>query len=525
MSAYNVSASAGIWAASLTQVAGLGTTTLTGAVETSGFNSNGNGLELVTNNLVVNDSLTSHNHPISLRSARNLTVSATSSTVVDSGTSPIWLTADSDNNGAGTLILNDNVTVTLGNTNATAVTLNSGGGIGTTTQALATGRHQPHQPLVREPIHQRADPAQRHWPGRRHEHDQPPGRHFQSNSDNAGSFISGPAAVNLDPNRGVTLGSAGGTFRVWNNGFVTVNGVVSGTGLLSKTDLGTLGLMGPNTYSGKTSVTDGILSINSTDALGSGPGDLQADYLTLNGGTLANMTTASFFTGGNNISLGVNRGVTLGAAGGGFRTGYGFTITIDSVISGSGNLGKTDGVAPSGVLLLNAANTFTGDTDWFASGSGRGVIKLGHALALQNSTVVMDTGTDGALNLNGLDNVVLGGLADNGANQGNVTIPVGKTLKVGNNSNPTTYLGSLSGAGGPSRRSVRAPGRWRATMPPRSLGRSARARSTPPLPAPWGRGRSRPMEAYCKWARRKRRFPGLLPAGPSPAMRRRSART
>ncbi|MCY2996416.1 MAG: autotransporter-associated beta strand repeat-containing protein, partial [Planctomycetota bacterium] len=269
-----------------------------------------------------------------------------------------------------------------------------------------------------------------------------------SNSDNAGSFVNGPAQVNLDANRGVTLGSTGGTFRVWNGGFVTVNGVVSGLGLLSKTDRGTLGLMGNNTYSGKTSVTGGILSINSAAALGPSPGGFQADHLTLNGGTLANMTTASYFIGGNNISLGVNRGVTLGATGGGgFRTGYGFTITVDSVISGPGNLRKTDGVAPSGVLLLNAANTFTGDTDWFASGSGRGVIRLGNMLALQNSTVVMNTGTDGALDLNGLDNVVLGGLADNGANQGNVTIPANKTLKVGNNSNSTTYLGSLSGVG------------------------------------------------------------------------------
>ena len=88
VSAFNVSVSAGIQAVSLTQVAGSGTTTLMGAVDTSGVNSSGNGLELVTNNLVVNDSLTSHNHPISLRASGGLTVSATLGTVVDSGTSP-----------------------------------------------------------------------------------------------------------------------------------------------------------------------------------------------------------------------------------------------------------------------------------------------------------------------------------------------------------------------------------------------------------------------------------------------------
>ena len=123
VSAYNVIFSAGIRAVSLTQVTGLGTTTLTGAVDTSGVNSNGNGVELVTGTVAVNDNLTSHNNPISLQASGHLTVSATSGTVVDSGTSPIGLTADSDNNGSGILTLSDNVTVKSGNTTAAAITL------------------------------------------------------------------------------------------------------------------------------------------------------------------------------------------------------------------------------------------------------------------------------------------------------------------------------------------------------------------------------------------------------------------
>ena len=267
--------------------------------------------------------------------------------------------------------------------------------------------------------------------------------------DTAGNLGSTASNVNLHANRGVVLGNSGGTFRIFTGGNVAVNGIISGTGHLTMTDRGTLGLMGNNTYSGRTSVTGGTLSVVADSGLGVVPSSFQSDNLTLDGGTLANMRMGPTFSVGDDVVLGVNRGATLGATGGGvFRTGYTKNITVNGVISGSGNLRKTDGSATAGTLILNAVNTFTGTTDWFATAGGRGVIKVGHVLALQNSTVVMDTGTNGALDLNSaLDNVVLGGLADNGANQGNVTIPDGKTLKVGNNSNPATYQGGLSGAG------------------------------------------------------------------------------
>ena len=268
--------------------------------------------------------------------------------------------------------------------------------------------------------------------------------------DIAGNLGSIAANANLPANRGVVIGSSGGTFRLFTNGYLVVNGIVSGTGLLSKIDRGTLGLMASNTYSGKTSVTGGgTLAVRADSGLGAVPSSFQSDNLTLDGGTLTNVQLTPNGTGFNftsfDVTLGANRGVTLGAAAGIFRTGT-KTVTVNGVISGSGNLRKAEGSITNGILLLTAANTFTGSTDW-VTGTGSGVIRLAHLLALQYSTVVMDNGTGGTLDLNGLDNVVLGGLADNGTFLGNVTIPDGKTLKVGNNSNPAAYRGSLSGTG------------------------------------------------------------------------------
>ena len=74
----------------------------------------------------------------------------------------------------------------------------------------------------------------------------------------------------------------------------------------------------------------------------------------------------------------------------------GYAVTLSGSLSGPGGLIKTD----SGTLLLNATNTFTGNT--LVRG---GTLSLGSSLALQNST--LDTSGSGVLSFGTLTSATL----------------------------------------------------------------------------------------------------------------------
>jgi autotransporter-associated beta strand protein len=130
----------------------------------------------------------------------------------------------------------------------------------------------------------------------------------------------------------------------------TFSGVIdAGSGVLNlvKTGVGTLTLGGTSNFTGKTTVSGGILSINADNRLGAAPGSNVADQLILDGGTLA--SSASFTLGGT-------RGTQLGASGGTIETAAATTLTMWSPISGAGSLTKSG----AGTLLLNSYNSFNG---------------------------------------------------------------------------------------------------------------------------------------------------------------------
>lgn len=111
--------------------------------------------------------------------------------------------------------------------------------------------------------------------------------------------------------------------------------------------------------------------------------------------------------------------------------------TFSGTISGPINLVKSGGATQ----VLNGADTFTGGTT--ISG---GVLQLGNANALQNSTVTEST-ANGLAFTPGIGTFTLGGLAGasnqalQDTNSGTVTV------NVGNNNASTTYSGNLSGPG------------------------------------------------------------------------------
>jgi autotransporter-associated beta strand protein len=144
-----------------------------------------------------------------------------------------------------------------------------------------------------------------------------------SNAHTGNTTISGGT---LQIGNGGTSGSVQG--NILNNSTLTFNrsnmltfsGVISGTGQLIKLGAGTLILTGSNTYTGGTTISDGILQIGN----GGTSGSVQ--------GNILNNSTLTFNRSGN--------------------------VTFSGVISGTGQLIK---LGP-GTLILTGANTYTGGT-------------------------------------------------------------------------------------------------------------------------------------------------------------------
>ena len=205
---------------------------------------------------------------------------------------------------------------------------------------------------------------------------------------NSAVSVSGGAILSLDGNSNV-IGSLAGagtlqnanavaaTLTTGGNGSTTTfSGVVqdgTGAGSLSlvKQGAGIFTLTGANTYTGKTTVNGGTLSIASDGNLGAAPVIPVSDQLTLDGGTLR--VTAS-------TTLDANRGVTVGVGHGTIETSTAVVATISGVVAGSGDLTKTG----DGTLLFTAANTNSG-TVTVSAGTLGGIGSTGGSVIVQST--------------------------------------------------------------------------------------------------------------------------------------------
>ena len=155
-------------------------------------------------------------------------------------------------------------------------------------------------------------------------------------------------------NVGITLGTGGGIFEVASSMTFSIAAanVITGTGGFTKEGAGAVVMLGgANTYTGKTILNAGSLSISAQGALGSNPSSLTADQLTLNGGQLITTATLSLSDS--------NRGVSILGYGGTLTPATGTTLTLPNLISGTGNLTLNG----SGTVVLGGASTsWTGKT-------------------------------------------------------------------------------------------------------------------------------------------------------------------
>jgi fibronectin-binding autotransporter adhesin len=232
--------------------------------------------------------------------------------------------------------------------------------------------------------------------------------------------------------------------------FATVNGGAAWATL----NTGTIGVLvpTPSTYGATANA-----SVGASDSVASGAAI--ANTLTFNGAsdtlTQTGSGTGSITTGGILVTPSSSGADSIN--GGTLTSGTGKelviiddgtgSLSISSIIADSASGSSTLTITGSGITSLGASNLFTNQTNLLG-----GTLLLKNALALQNSTLQINTGSTLAFdqsvtaNSNGF---TLGGLTGSGniALTNNAGTPAAIALTVGGNNANTTYSGTISGLG------------------------------------------------------------------------------
>src|SRR2546425_933880 len=237
----------------------------------------------------------------------------------------------------------------------------------------------------------------------------------------ADSSVAGTNTISLGltfaATRTVTVSNAATT--------LTISGVISGAGGLTKSGSGTVTLSAANTYTGVTTINVGTIAIAADAGLGASPGAPTAGKLSFGGGTLR--TTASF-------TLAANRGIALTGAGT-ISTDPGTTLTYGGIIAGASTLTK----AGTGTLIVSGANTYTG-----ATAISAGTLQLGATNAAPSGSAVTVSG-GATFDLRGFSDGI-GSLAGAGTVTSGAAGAV--VLTAGGNNSSTTFSGVMQNGSG-----------------------------------------------------------------------------
>lgn len=166
-------------------------------------------------------------------------------------------------------------------------------------------------------------------------------------------------------NRATTLRAGGGVFEV-TAGTLTQQGLVSGTGSLTKAGGGALVLSNANTYSGGTQLTSGTLVIGNDQALGSGTLTMADDTtlgrsgaLTVGNDVVLQGNVTFLGTGNAGDVMDLNGSVVLGSGTRRLTTVNEATTRFFGGISGSGGVTIAGG---SGEIVFRGDNSYAGLT-------------------------------------------------------------------------------------------------------------------------------------------------------------------
>ncbi|QHE90867.1 transporter [Pandoraea fibrosis] len=228
--------------------------------------------------------------------------------------------------------------------------------------------------------------------------------------------------ASLDGATGSTVSLGAQLLTVGGTTNSTFDGVINGTGGLTKQGGATVTLGAQNTFTGTTAVTGGTLALGVSGQVGNSTG-------------LALRNTGSTFDASASAaplafaSLEADAGTQLVLGGGGLITGDSGNHTFGGTLSGAGGLVKNG----SGTLMLDAPNTFAGGTTLNA-----GTLSLGNSAALGSAGITVNG--NGSLAANAPANAPV-----TVANA--VTLNNGVTLGV-SGASPVTLSGNVTGNGG-----------------------------------------------------------------------------
>ncbi len=281
-----------------------------------------------------------------------------------------------------------------------------------------------------------------------------------------------------------TTGVLTGTSYAMQNG--AVSAILAGSGTLTKTTGGTVTMSGVNTYTGRTTITAGILSV-STIGDGGVAGNLgaasnAAANLVFGGGTLQytgatassnrsytlnNTTSSAIDVTTNNLTI---SGASTNTTGALTKIGLGILILsgnnlhtgATTITAGTLRLGAADRISNSSALVVNGTFDMGGFNETVASLSGAGtvtssasgnmILNLGNATSTTYSGVIQN-GSATSLALTKIGTGILT-LSGNNSYSGRTTITAGTILLGASNvlpNNAVTLGGGIlstgSGAG------------------------------------------------------------------------------
>ncbi|WP_342642201.1 autotransporter domain-containing protein [Rhodoligotrophos ferricapiens] len=219
----------------------------------------------------------------------------------------------------------------------------------------------------------------------------------------------------------ILIGEGGGTLSADPGATMTLNGLISGTGLFTKDGEGTVVLgNGGNTYSGPTTIRAGTLRTGAAGALGAGAITIDAGgILDLN--NFDQTVAALIGDDGGEIQLG---SATL-------TVNQDIDTTYEGIITGTGGLTKEG----EGTLTLQGVNTYSGMTT-----INEGTLMAGIADVIADS--VVNIGATGIFDLNDLSQTVAGLIGAAGAE-----VQIGSATLTVDQTSDTTFGGIVTGTG------------------------------------------------------------------------------
>jgi outer membrane autotransporter protein len=259
--------------------------------------------------------------------------------------------------------------------------------------------------------------------------------------------------------RGTTFNAGGAMLAVNGGTTLTLTGTVDGAGALTKSDAGTLVLAGAKSYSGGTTIADGVLKLTDADSAGSGAVSVATtagsdtsglELAFSSAGIFDNLLTGagitsvsgaqatigganSAYTGGWHITSGGSLAVANNATNSNTNLGTG---GVDIAAGGVANISTTGAFSFNNLLtgggLLNAASG--GQAFSFGSGVGTGFtgttvltnntfdLSGDNTAALTHATLEMGTGN---LTTAGAGNQTIGNLTFNGGTLNLRNLPTG----------------------------------------------------------------------------------------------------